>query len=99
MSEYCVGIEDHYAWANLVSVTNAGPDTIVLDSRRVALLDPPLAASPYHHDTRHMPLSDAEKLVHDVRASADSHAASALSSLITQLAPATCRGDPRADSH
>jgi|GEM_PF-7049625 len=25
MSEYSIGIEDHYAWANLVSVTTSGP--------------------------------------------------------------------------
>jgi hypothetical protein len=91
MSEYCVGIEDHYGWANLVSVATVGPNTMLVDSRRVVLLDPPLAASPYHRDTRQMSLTDAEKLVSDVRASANNCAASALSSLIAQLAPATCR--------
>jgi hypothetical protein len=92
MIEYCVGIEDHYTWANLVSVATTGPDFVLLDSRRVTLLDPPLAASPYHHDTRHMALPEAEQLVLGVRASADNRAASALSSLIRELAPARCRG-------
>jgi len=92
MSEYSIGIEDHYAWANLVSVTTSGPGEIVLDRRRVQLLDRQLAASPYHHETLQMPLSEAEKLVRDVRTSANKRAKSALSSLIKELAPAKCRG-------
>ncbi len=39
-----------------------------------------------------MPLSGAEKLVREVRASANERAQSALSSLIGELAPATCLG-------
>ena len=92
MSEYCIGIDDHYAWANLVSVTTAGPDDMLVDKRRVELLDQPLPASPYHHDTLHMPLADGERLVHDVTTSANSRALTVLSSLIEDLAPATCLG-------
>ena len=92
MTEYYVGIEDHYAWANLVSVAADGRDTLLLDRRRVTLLDPSLPASPYHGDTRRMSASEAEQLVLEVQASADHHAASALSSLIGDLAPARCRG-------
>ena len=92
MSEYSIGIEDHYAWANLVTVTTSGPNDILLDKRRVELLDPQLTASPYHHETRNMPLSEAEKLVRAVKTSANKRAASALSSLIEELAPTKCRG-------
>jgi hypothetical protein len=92
MCEYSIGIEDHYAWANLVSVTTSGPNEILLDRRRVQLLDPQLTASPYHHETLQMPLSEAEKLVRKVTASANERALSALSSLIGELAPAKCRG-------
>jgi hypothetical protein len=92
MSEYSIGVEDHYAWANFVSVTTAGGDELLLDKRRVGLLDASLAASPYHHDTLHMPLSEAEKLVRDVQTSANNRATSALASLIGELAPAKCRG-------
>lgn len=92
MSEYTIGIEDHYAWANLVSVTTSGPSEIILDKRRVELLDQQLPASPYHHDTLKMPLSEAERLVRDVKTSANKLARSALSSLIGELAPATCLG-------
>src|SRR5438309_10217353 len=92
MIEYSIGIDDHYAWANLVSVTTSGPTEILLDKRRVELLDQQLTASPYHHDTLQMPLSAAEKLVRDVQTSANERAKSALSSLIGELAPAKCRG-------
>jgi len=92
MSEYSIGIEDHYAWANLVSVATTGPNEILLDRRRVELLDRQLTASPYHHETRQMPLTVAEKLVRDVKTSANRCAKSALSSIIGELAPARCRG-------
>jgi len=92
MSEYSIGIEDHYAWANLVSITTSGRNEILLDKRRVELLDQQLTASPYHHETLQMPLSVAEKLVRDVQTSANKRAKSALSSLIGELAPAKCRG-------
>jgi hypothetical protein len=65
---------------------------VLLDRRRAALLGPNLTGSPYHGEAVHMPLSEAEKLVRAVTASANAHAKSALSSLIAELAPATCRG-------
>jgi hypothetical protein len=92
MSEYSIGIDDHYAWANLVSVTVAGADEVLVDKRRVDLLDQSLSSSPYHHDALRLPLAEAEALVRNVTASANSRARAALSSLIQDLAPATCRG-------
>jgi hypothetical protein len=92
MTEYSIGIEDHYAWANLVSVTTSGPDEILLDKRRVELLDQRLPASPYHHEALQMPLAGAEQLIRDVKTSANNRAISALSSLIGELAPSKCRG-------
>jgi hypothetical protein len=92
MREYIVGIEDHYAWANLVSVAISAADETLLDKRRVELLDPALPSSPYHGDTLRLPAEAAEKLVRDVRASANARASSALSALLTDLAPARCRG-------
>jgi len=91
MSEYSIGIEDHYAWANLVSVTISGDEIIALDRRRVALLDSQLQASPYHHETLQMQLSEAEQLVREVQSSANQRAQLALSSLLGDLAPAKCR--------
>jgi hypothetical protein len=92
MREYAIGVEDHYAWANLVSVSVTGTHETLLDRRRVELLDPSLPASPSHRDTLRMPAADAEQLVKDVRASANARAESALSSVIATLAPAACRG-------
>lgn len=92
MSEYSIGIEDHYGWANLVSVTTSGRNDILMDKRRVELIDQHLTAHPYHHETLQMPPSEAEKLVRDVKTSANQRAKLALSSLIAGLAPATCRG-------
>jgi len=91
-ADYVIGVDDHYAWANLVSVTISGDDEALLDRRRVALLDGQLPASPYHHETLNMPASDAEKLVRDVKTSANLRAAAALDALIRELAPSTCRG-------
>ena len=92
MIEYSIGVEDHYAWANLVSITTSGADEILLDKRRVELLDPDLTSAPYHHDTLDMPLAAAERLVREVKTSASNRAKSALSSLIAELAPAKCIG-------
>ncbi len=92
MSDFVVGIEDHYAWANLVSVAADGSDARILDRRRVELLDTGLPASPYHGDTIGMPLLEAESLVRDVRRSAAQRATAALATLIADLSPATCRG-------
>jgi hypothetical protein len=69
-----------------------GPDVVLLDRRRVTLLDPGLPAAPYHHDSRHLSPPEAEQLVVDVTASANDHAAAALSALLADLAPAPCGG-------
>lgn len=91
MNEYSIGIEDHYAWANLVAITIVGAEEQLIDRRRVELLDPPLPASPYHHESLTLPPREADELVRSVRASANNRARSALSALISELAPATCR--------
>ena len=91
MTYFAIGVEDHYGWANLVSVAASGPDITVIDKRRVDLIEPNLAASPYHHETLQMRQSEAEKLVRAVKASANRRARTALATLITELAPATCR--------
>ena len=91
MTYFSIGVEDHYGWANLVSVAASGPDITVIDKRRVDLIEPNLATSPYHHETLQMRESEAEKLVRAVKASANRRARIALATLITELAPATCR--------
>jgi hypothetical protein len=90
--EYEIGIDDHYGMANLVSVAVSGHSATLLDKRRVALIDRELPSSPYHHDTLRLPHSEAEAVVRAVRARADTLATIAMSSLISDLAPARCRG-------
>ncbi|HUR32316.1 MAG TPA: hypothetical protein VM032_00870 [Vicinamibacterales bacterium] len=94
MDEFTIGIEDHYAWANLVSITTMASElhAVLLDRRRVRLLDPHLPASPYHHDTLSMSLADGEHLVREVTHSAAALARVALAEVIDELAPARCRG-------
>lgn len=92
MHDYVIGIEDHYAWANLVSVTISGALEVLLDRRRVELLDPGLPTAPFHRDTLGIPPTSAEQVAREVTASANARAKSALSLLLAELAPATCRG-------
>jgi hypothetical protein len=92
MSEYSIGIEDHYAWANLLTVTTVGVEERLVDRRRVELLDRPLPASPYHRESLDLPPREGDDLVRRVRASAGRCARSALATLIAELGPATCRG-------
>jgi len=91
MRHFAIGVEDHYGWANLVSVAVSGLDITLINKRRVDLIEPDLPASPYHHETLQMQHSKAEKLVRSVRASANKCAKTALASLVSELAPATCR--------
>ena len=90
--EYVIGVDDHYGLANLVSVSVSGHSATLLDKRRVELIDRQLPASPYHHDTLRLPHAAAEALVREVRARAGTLATIAMSSLMSDLAPAKCRG-------
>ena len=92
MSEYSIGIEDHYAWANLVSVTTSGADETLLDRRRVEFARPEIVRVSV--SSRHPQDVDGgrREARSTVQASANRCAKSALSSPIKELAPATCRG-------
>lgn len=70
-----VGVSDHAGWAVLVTVA---ADGIVLDSRRVELVDAQLPSMPIHHEAQKLPLDEAQDLVERVRLSAEQHAALAL---------------------
>ena len=92
MPDFAIGVDDHYGCAHLVSVTVSGSEVTVIDRRRVELVDARLPASPYHHETLRMAVPDAERLVREVQASANSCADVALQSLLEELSPATCLG-------
>ena len=60
---------------------------LVLDRRRVALLDEGLPCLPHHHEAQGLPLADATLLIERVRASAERHARDCLDALAREHAP------------
>ena len=73
-----VGAADHCGWAVLVT---AARDGVLLDRRRVALLDDALPKLPHHHECQELPLQEAVDLIGRVRASAERHAHECLDAL------------------
>ena len=70
-----IGVSDHGGWAVMVTVARDG---MLLDRRRVELVDDALPAIPHHHEGQMLPVAQAVALVERVRASAEQHAARAL---------------------
>jgi len=70
-----VGVADHGGWAVLVTV---GLDGMLLDRRRVHLVDEDLPKLPHHSEGQGLPLHEAVELVERVRVSAERHALLAL---------------------
>ena len=66
-----IGVSDHGGWAVLVTVA---ADGILLDRRRVELVDQDLPKIPHHSKGQALPLDQAVALVERVRASAERHA-------------------------
>ncbi len=64
-----VGISGHNGWAVFVSVTVRGGGPLVIDRRRVQLIEPGLPNQPYEHDTLDLSREQAEELVKEVRES------------------------------
>lgn len=65
-----VGVADHNGWAIFVSVGAVECRPIVIDRRRVQLLDPGLPRQPYHYEATQLDLADTEKLISRVEDSA-----------------------------
>lgn len=70
-----IGVSDHGGWAVLVTV---GRDGMLLDRRRVELVDQGLPKIPHHSEAQALPLDEAVALVERVRLSAEGHAKLAL---------------------
>jgi hypothetical protein len=64
-----LGVADHGGWAVCVTVAASRGLPVVVDRRRLALIEPGVPSQPYHHDAVGMPLPEAEKLVARVRES------------------------------
>ena len=80
-----VGVADHNGWAALVCVSAKDGSPEVIDRRRVELIEPGLPKQPYEHDTIGMTTAEAERLVQEVRDSAEHCAERALSRLRSGL--------------
>lgn len=78
-----IGVADHAGWAVLVTVAEDG---IVLDSRRVELVDAHLPSMPIHHEAQRLPLEQALDLVERVRLSAEQRARQALDAVASTVA-------------
>jgi hypothetical protein len=64
-----VGVADHSGWAVLVSAAAADGTPVVVDRRRVPLIDEGVPSQPYHHDTLALPDDESERLLRSVRRS------------------------------
>jgi hypothetical protein len=79
-----IGVSDHGGWAVLVTVARDG---MLLDRRRVELVDDYLPALPHHHEGQGLPLDQAVALVERVRMSAERHAVLALDAVAMAVRP------------
>ena len=86
-SPVVVGVADHGGWAVLVCAAMADGAPVVIDRRRVPIIDPGVPTQPYHHDTLAMPKAASEKLVRTVKKSVASCTAAAFDHLSTDLGP------------
>ena len=77
-----LGVAHHFGWA--VAVT-ASADHQVVDRRRIALVEPGMAAAPIHHEGKPLDDDAATALVAEVRASAVRATSAALDELAAAL--------------
>lgn len=82
-----VGVADHGGWAILVTVTLARGAPVIIDRRRVRLIDDGVPTQPYHHDTRGMEADAAELLIRRVQGSVADCTERAFDELSAALAP------------
>jgi len=64
-----LGVADHNGWAVCVTVAASRGVPVVVDRRRVELVEPGIPSQPYHHETLRMPPAEGERLVARVRES------------------------------
>jgi hypothetical protein len=82
-----LGVADHNGWAVCVTVAVSRGVPVVVDRRRVGLIEPGVPSQPYHHETVRMPLPEAEALVVRVRESVMRTTLARLSELRDELKP------------
>ena len=80
-SSAVVGVSEHNGWAIFVCVSAQEGRPVVIDRRRVQLLDSGLPRQPYHHEATELELGKAEALITRVEESAAANALSRLTEL------------------
>ena len=84
-----LGVADHNGWAVCVTVAAQRGSPVVVDRRRIDLIEPGVPSQPYHHETVRMQLPDAEMLVVRVRESVMRTTVARLTELRDELQPYT----------
>ena len=82
-----VGVADHNGWAILVSAAAVNGRPVVVDRRRVPLIEKGVPSQPYHHETLALPGADAEQLLRRVRKSVAACTTQAFDHLSADLSP------------
>jgi hypothetical protein len=82
-----LGVADHNGWAVCVTVAASRGVAVVVDRRRLELIEPGVPSQPYHHEAVGMPLPQAETLVARVRESVLRTTLARVSELRDELQP------------
>ena len=77
-----IGASDHYARAELVTLAVVEASPVLLDRRRVDLIDKGLPSAPYHHEALELDIDAAIDLVNRVSRSVAEHASAAISTML-----------------
>src|SRR5262249_43065263 len=84
----CVlSIADHTGYAHVVCVAAPTRIPVVVDRRRIPLIDPGLPTMPYHHETKRMSEREGNALIARVKRSAEACAKRELTRVVDDLAP------------
>jgi hypothetical protein len=83
-----VSVAEHSGWAYVISVAASGVVPIVIERRRVTLIDPGLPKMPYEHESVGMREAEANALIARVRRSIAARTGLALQHVVTELSPA-----------
>lgn len=82
-----VGVADHSGWVVLVTAAAVQGEPVLVDRRRVALIEDGVPSQPFHHETLAMNEPDAEQLLRRVKRSIAAYTARALGQLAADLEP------------
>lgn len=81
-----VSVAEHTGWAHLVCVATRGLVPVVVERRRVTLIDSGLPRQPYEHESTALREDEANALIAQVRRSVAARSSDALTRVVTELA-------------